>query len=100
MKPKFATLDAAKKEDDLRKRTALLYNGTDKAGEFYRKSFHGLFAYVSHRIPEITDVVHRRRHARGLRLAWAPEAWDAIGVRRRTPESYGKKSMRTRSLAG
>ncbi|MFN9324820.1 MAG: 3-hydroxyacyl-CoA dehydrogenase family protein, partial [Flavobacteriales bacterium] len=40
VKPKFATLDAAKKEDDLRKRTALLYNGSDKAGEFYRKSFH------------------------------------------------------------
>jgi 3-hydroxyacyl-CoA dehydrogenase len=38
VKPKFATLDAAKKVDDLRERTKLVYNGTDKAGEFYRRS--------------------------------------------------------------
>lgn len=83
VKPKFATLDAAKKEDDLRKRTALLYNGTDKAGEFYRKSFHGLFAYVSHRIPEITDALYKIDDAMRAGFGWelGPfEAWDAIGV--------------------
>ncbi len=84
VKPKFATLDAAKKEDDLRKRTALLYNGTDKAGEFYRKSFHGLFAYVSHRIPEITDALYKIDDAMRAGFGWelGPfEAWDAIGVK-------------------
>jgi 3-hydroxyacyl-CoA dehydrogenase len=84
VKPKFATLDAAKKEDDLRKRTALLYNGTDKAGEFYRKSFHGLFAYVSHRIPEITDALYKIDDAMRAGFGWeiGPfETWDAVGVK-------------------
>jgi 3-hydroxyacyl-CoA dehydrogenase len=84
VKPKFATLDAAKKEDNLVKRTALLYNGTDKAGEFYRKSFHGLFAYVSHRIPEITDALYKIDDAMRAGFGWelGPfEAWDAIGVK-------------------
>lgn len=84
VKPKFATLDAAKKEDNLVKRTALLYSGTDKAGEFYRKSFHGLFAYVSHRIPEITDALYKIDDAMRAGFGWelGPfEAWDAIGVK-------------------
>jgi len=84
VKPKFATLDAAKKEDDLVKRTALLYNGTDKAGEFYRKSFHGLFAYVSHRIPEITDALYKIDDAMRAGFGWeiGPfETWDAVGVK-------------------
>jgi 3-hydroxyacyl-CoA dehydrogenase len=84
VKPKFATLDAAKKEDNLVKRTALLYNGTDKAGEFYRKSFHGLFAYVSHRIPEITDALYKIDDAMRAGFGWelGPfETWDAIGVK-------------------
>lgn len=83
VKPKFATLEAAKKEDNLVKRTALLYNGTDKAGEFYRKSFHGLFAYVSHRIPEITDALYKIDDAMRAGFGWeiGPfETWDAVGV--------------------
>ncbi len=84
VKPKFATLDAAKKEDNLVKRTAILYAGTDKAGEFYRKSFHGLFAYVSHRIPEITDQLYKIDDAMRAGFGWelGPfETWDAIGVK-------------------
>ncbi len=83
VKPKFATLDAAKKEDNLVKRTAILYAGTDKAGEFYRKSFHGLFAYVSHRIPEITDQLYKIDDAMRAGFGWelGPfETWDAVGV--------------------
>jgi 3-hydroxyacyl-CoA dehydrogenase len=84
VKPKFATLDAAKKEDNLQKRTAILYAGTDKAGEFYRKSFHGLFAYVSHRIPEITDQLYKIDDAMRAGFGWelGPfETWDAIGAK-------------------
>ncbi|MBK8615438.1 MAG: hypothetical protein IPN85_18725 [Flavobacteriales bacterium] len=84
VKPKFATLDAAKKEDDLRKRTAILYNGTDKAGEFYRKSFNELFAYVSYRIPEITDALYKIDDAMRAGFGWelGPfETWDAMGVK-------------------
>ena len=84
VKPKFATMDAAKKEDDLVKRMPILYTGTDKAGDFYRKSFHGLFAYVSHRIPEITDDLYKIDDALRAGFGWelGPfELWDAVGVK-------------------
>ena len=84
VKPKFATLDAARKEDDLKKRMTILYTGSDKAGEFYRKSFHGLFAYVSHRIPEITDALYKIDDAMRAGFGWelGPfELWDAVGVK-------------------
>ena len=85
VKPKFVTLDAARKEDDLMKRMTILYTGSDKAGEFYRKSFHGLFAYVSHRIPEITDALYKIDDAMRAGFGWelGPfELWDAVGVKK------------------
>lgn len=85
VKPKFATMDAAKKEDDLIKRMSILYDGTDKAGEFYRKSFHALFAYVSHRIPEISDDLYKIDDALRAGFGWelGPfETWDAVGVKK------------------
>ncbi len=83
VKPKFATLEAAKKHEDLNKRVPVLYDGTDKAGEFYRRSFHALFAYVSHRIPEISDELYKIDDALRAGFGWelGPfEYWDAIGV--------------------
>ncbi len=83
VKPKFATLDAARKEDDLKKRMTILYTGSDKAGDFYRKSFHGLFAYVSHRIPEITDALYKIDDAMRAGFGWEMgpfELWDAVGL--------------------
>jgi 3-hydroxyacyl-CoA dehydrogenase len=83
VKPKFATLDAAKKVDDLRERLKLVYNGTDKAGEFYRRSFQAMFAYVSHRIPEISDEVYKIDDGMRAGFGWEAgpfETWDAIGV--------------------
>ncbi|MBP6641923.1 MAG: 3-hydroxyacyl-CoA dehydrogenase, partial [Flavobacteriales bacterium] len=85
VKPKFATMDAAKKEDDLIKRMSILYDGSDKAGEFYRKSFHGLFTYVSHRIPEISDDLYKIDDALRAGFGWelGPfETWDAVGLAR------------------
>jgi 3-hydroxyacyl-CoA dehydrogenase len=83
VKPKFATLDAAKKVDDLRERLKLVYNGTDKAGEFYRRSFQAMFAYVSHRIPEISDEVYKIDDGMRAGFGWEAgpfETWDTIGV--------------------
>jgi 3-hydroxyacyl-CoA dehydrogenase len=83
VKPKFATLDAAKKVDDLRERLKLVYNGTDKAGEFYRRSFQAMFAYVSHRIPEISDELYKIDDGMRAGFGWEAgpfETWDAIGV--------------------
>jgi len=84
VKPKFATLDAAKKVDDLRERLKLVYNGTDKAGEFYRRSFQAMFAYVSHRIPEISDELFKIDDGMRAGFGWEAgpfETWDAIGVK-------------------
>lgn len=83
VKAKFATLEATKSIDNLRERMKVLLAGKDKAGEFYRTSFYGLFAYVSNRIPEITDELYKIDAAMNAGFAWelGPfEAWDALGV--------------------
>lgn len=56
-KIKFATLEATKTIDNLKDRIKVLLSGKDKAGEFYRASFMGLFKYVSNRIPEISNDI-------------------------------------------
>ncbi len=84
-KTKFATLDIAKPVDDLKERLKILYNGQDKAGEFYRLFHHLLFAYVSHRIPEITDDLYKIDDALKAGFGWeigAFESWDVLGVDR------------------
>lgn len=81
-KVKFPTLDMAKSIDDLNQRTKMLLMGMDKAGEFYRKIFGGLFAYVSNRIPEITDDLYKIDDALKAGFGWelGPfETWDILG---------------------
>lgn len=83
-KVSFPTLEMTKAVDDLRKRTKMLYNGMDKAGEFYRKSFNGVFNYVSNRIPEISDELYKIDDAMRAGFGWelGPfETWDAVGVK-------------------
>ena len=80
---KFATIAAAKQEDDLLKRIQILVKGKDKAGEFYRKSFYSSFAYVSHRIPEITDDLYKIDRALCAGFGWEVgpfQMWDALDV--------------------
>ncbi len=82
-RPKFATLEMAKPIEDLHKRTKMLFMGMDKAGEFYRKAFGGLMAYVSNRIPEITDDIYKIDDALKAGFGWelGPfETWDVIGL--------------------
>ncbi len=82
-KAKFATIAAAKQEENLLKRLKILVNGKDKAGEFYRKSFYSSFAYVSHRIPEITDDLYKIDRALSAGFGWeiGPfQMWDALDV--------------------
>ena len=80
---KFATIAAAKQEDDLLKRLKILVQGKDKAGEFYRKSFYSSFAYVSHRIPEITGDLYKIDRALCAGFGWEVgpfQMWDALDV--------------------
>lgn len=80
---KFATLELTKTIDKVVDRFKVLVNGKDKAGDFYRKSFAALFAYVSHRIPEITDELYKIDDAMKAGFGWEHgpfQIWDAIGV--------------------
>lgn len=82
-KSKFATLEQTKTIEKLDDRISVLYNGKDKAGEFYKKSFLHLFAYVSNRIPEISDEIYRIDDAMRAGFGWALgpfEYWEKIGV--------------------
>lgn len=82
-KVKFPTLEMTKPIDDLKQRTKMLFMGMDKAGEFYRKVFGGLFAYVANRIPEISDDIYRVDDALKAGFGWelGPfETWDLIGI--------------------
>ncbi len=80
---KFATLELTKTVDKVADRFKILVKGKDKAGEFYRKSFAALFAYVSNRIPEITDDLYKIDDAMKAGFGWEHgpfQIWDAIGV--------------------
>lgn len=82
-KSKFATIETAKPIDDLKPRLKTLYNGKDKAGDFYRTFHHMLFAYASNRIPEIADELYKIDDALKAGFGWeigAFESWDALGV--------------------
>ncbi|WP_299211877.1 3-hydroxyacyl-CoA dehydrogenase/enoyl-CoA hydratase family protein [uncultured Aquimarina sp.] len=79
----FATLEMTKTIDKVVDRFKVLVAGKDKAGEFYRKSFAALFAYVSNRIPEITDDLYKIDDAMKAGFGWEHgpfQIWDAIGV--------------------
>ncbi len=79
----FATLELTKTVDKVIDRFKILVKGKDKAGEFYRKSFAALFAYVSNRIPEIADDLYKIDDAMKAGFGWEHgpfQIWDAIGV--------------------
>lgn len=82
-KASFPSLELTKTIDNVIDRFKVLVKGKDKAGEFYRKSFSGLFAYVSKRIPEITDDLYKIDDAMKAGFGWEHgpfQIWDAIGV--------------------
>src|SRR5690606_24458544 len=95
-KAKFATLETTKSIDKVSERFKVLLAGNDKAGEFYRDSFFGLFRYASNRIPEIADELYKIDDAVCAGFAWelGPfETWDAVGVEKSLPlmEAAGYK---------
>lgn len=82
-KASFATLELTKTIDKPIDRFKVLVKGTDKAGEFYRKNFSGMFAYVANRVPEITEDFYKIDDAMKAGFGWENgpfEIWDAIGV--------------------
>ena len=84
-KASFDTLEKTKSVDKVTERFPILIAGEDKAGEFYRKNFGAMFAYVSKRIPEITDELYKIDDAMKAGFGWdnGPfEIWDAVGVKK------------------
>ncbi|MFT6048901.1 MAG: 3-hydroxyacyl-CoA dehydrogenase, partial [Patiriisocius sp.] len=82
-KAKFATLELTKSVDNVADRFPILIKGKDKAGEFYRRNFAAMFAYVTKRIPEITDELYKIDDAMKAGFGWQHgpfEIWDAIGL--------------------
>ncbi|PHR74051.1 MAG: 3-hydroxyacyl-CoA dehydrogenase [Lutibacter sp.] len=82
-KVRFATLGLTKTIDNVTDRFPILINGKDKAGEFYRKSFTALFAYVQNRIPEISDELYRIDDGLRAGFGWEHgpfQIWDAVGI--------------------
>ena len=84
-KASFGTLELTKSIDNVIDRFKVLVGGKDKAGEFYRKNFAALFAYVSNRIPEITDELYKIDDAMKAGFGWEHgpfQIWDAVGVKK------------------
>jgi 3-hydroxyacyl-CoA dehydrogenase len=79
--PSFGAAKAIEKFDDKLK---FLFAAKDKAGEFYRDTFTDLFAYISHRIPEISDDIYKIDDAIKAGFGWEVgpfELWDIIGTK-------------------
>jgi 3-hydroxyacyl-CoA dehydrogenase len=84
-KASFGTLEKTKSVANVADRFPILIEGDDKAGEFYRKNFGAMFAYVSKRIPEITDELYKIDDAMKAGFGWENgpfEIWDAVGVKK------------------
>ncbi|RMF03130.1 MAG: 3-hydroxyacyl-CoA dehydrogenase/enoyl-CoA hydratase family protein, partial [Bacteroidetes bacterium] len=97
-KPKveLASIKLSKQMDDLKKRVAKLFEGGDKGAELIRRSLAGLFAYVSNRIPEISDQLYSIDDAMTAGYAWelGPfQYWDAVGIEKgiEAAEALGEK---------
>ena len=84
-KSNFPTLELTKNIDKPIDRFKVLIGGKDKAGELYKKSLGALFAYVSHKVPEISDEIYKIDDAMRAGFGWENgpfEIWDAVGVKK------------------
>jgi 3-hydroxyacyl-CoA dehydrogenase len=77
------SLNLAKQIEELPQRVRALFKAEDKGGELIRRSLSGLFAYVSNRIPEISDNLYSIDDALRTGFAWEVgpfQYWDIIGI--------------------
>jgi len=78
------SLGLSKQIDDVEKRIQAMYKSQDDGGKLVKAHLLGLFAYVSHRIPEIADHVNSIDDALRAGFAWSYgpfQYWDIIGVK-------------------
>lgn len=82
---KIAAVETAKQAGGTKAQLAVLLTDKSKAGELIRKHFASLFAYVSQRVPEITDSFYPIDDAMRAGYAWkyGPfETWDLVGLQK------------------
>ncbi|WP_321306586.1 3-hydroxyacyl-CoA dehydrogenase/enoyl-CoA hydratase family protein [Marinifilum fragile] len=82
---KFGEFEAAKAVPHLNDRFKVLLKGNSKVNQFYQKMFFGLFAYISNRMPEITDDLYKIDEAISSGFAWEMgpfEIWESLGVKK------------------
>jgi 3-hydroxyacyl-CoA dehydrogenase len=93
-KVKFPSLELTKPIDNVKERFKVLLGGNDKAAEFYRDSFYGIFQYISNRIPEVADELFKIDDAICSGFGWEVgpfDTWDQVGL---------KKSLEKMEVAG
>ncbi len=82
-KPKMASLSAAKAKEALVDKIQSFMKADDKGAQLIQRSLGGLFAYVSNRIPEISDNLYSIDDALRAGFAWdvGPfQYWDMVGI--------------------
>jgi 3-hydroxyacyl-CoA dehydrogenase len=83
-KEKFPILDTLRQIDELPRRIKAVFKGEDTGAVLLQRSFLGLFAYVSNRVPEISDTLFAVDDALRAGFAWEVgpfQYWDMVGVR-------------------
>ncbi len=83
-KPKFDSISAAKKKDNVADSMKMVFNAQDRAGEFIREYLCKNFIYSANRIGEICDDIMSIDNAMkwGYNHKLGPfESWDAVGVK-------------------
>lgn len=78
------SLDAVKQIENLAGRIRTFFKHDDKAAQLVQKSLGGLFAYVSNRIPEISDNLYSIDDALRAGFAWEVgpfQYWDMVGAK-------------------
>jgi 3-hydroxyacyl-CoA dehydrogenase len=83
VKEKLPIIDTLKQIDELPRRIKAIFAADDKGAQFLQKAHLGLFAYVSNRVPEISNTLHAIDDALRAGFAWEKgpfEVWDMIGA--------------------
>ncbi len=83
-KPKFDSISAAKKKENIADSMKLVFFAEDRAGEFAREYLCKNFIYAANRVGEICDDVMAIDNAMkwGYNHQLGPfESWDAVGVK-------------------
>ena len=80
---KIGSLETAKTFDDLGDRMKSIVKADDSGAQLIKRSLGGLFAYVSNRVPEISDNLFSIDDALRAGFAWEAgpfQYWDMVGL--------------------